>query len=1448
MASSSSSSGTAAANLLQGHSVSEKLGKANHALWKAQVSAAVHGARLLGYLNGDIKAPNAEISVTIDGKTTTKPNPAFEDWEANDQLVLGYLLSSLSRDVLIQVATCKTAAEAWRNIEALYSTGTRARAVNTRLALTNTKKGTMKIAEYVAKMRALCDEMAAGGRPLDEEGLVQYIIAGLNEDFSPIVSNLCNKSDPITVGELYSQLVNFETLLDLYRSTGQGGAAFVANRGRGGGGGGGRGNNNNSDGGGGGGGRGAPRGRGGGGQGRGGHGRGTGGQDRRPTCQVCFKRGHTAADCWYRFDEDYVADEKLVAAATNSYGIDTNWYIDTGATDHITGELEKLTTKEKYNGGEQIHTASGAGMDISHIGHTIVHTPSRNIHLNNVLYVPQAKKNLISASQLAADNSAFLELHSKFFSIKDQVTRDVLLEGKCRHGLYPIPKSFGRSTNKQALGAAKLSLSRWHSRLGHPSLPIVKQVISRNNLPCSVESVNQSVCNACQEAKSHQLPYIRSTSVSQFPLELVFSDVWGPAPESVGRNKYYVSFIDDFSKFTWIYLLKYKSEVFEKFKEFQALVERMFDRKIIAMQTDWGGEYQKLNSFFAQIGIDHHVSCPHTHQQNGSAERKHKHIIEVGLSLLSYASMPLKFWDEAFVAATYLINRIPSKTIQNSTPLEKLFNQKPDYSSLRVFSCTCWPHLHPYNTHKLQFRSKQCVFLGFSTHHKGFKFLDVSSGRVYISRDVVFDENVFPFSTLHSNAGARLRSEILLLPSPLTNYNTVSAGGTHIVAPVANTPLPSDNLISNAADVTSGENSAAHEQEMENEQEIENVMHGNDVHGDAASGPVLDQPTADSSTAPDQGANTSDAVSGAASDAGGDTATLGAGAANGAAAGGEESQPVPPDVTGTVAATVAPASRPHTRLRSGIRKEKVYTNGTVKYGCFSSTGEPQNDKEALGDKNWRDAMETEYNALIKNDTWHLVPYEKGQNIIGCKWVYKVKRKADGTLDRYKTRLIAKGFKQRYGIDYEDTFSPVVKAATIRIILSIAVSRGWSLRQLDVQNDFLHGFLEEEVYMQQPPGFESSSKPDYVCKLNKALYGLKQAPRAWYSRLSKKLTELGFEASKADTSLFFLNKGGIIMFVLVYVDDIIVASSTEKATTALLKDLNKEFTLKDLGDLHYFLGIEVTKVSNGVILTQEKYANDMLKRVNMSNCKPVSTPLSVSEKLTLYEGSPLGPNDATQYRSIVGALQYLTLTRPDIAYSVNKVCQFLHAPTTSHWIAVKRILRYLNQCTSLGLHVHKSASTLVHGYSDADGAGSIDDRKSTGGFAVFLGSNLVSWSARKQPTVSRSSTEAEYKAVANTTAELIWVQTVLKELGIESPKAAKIWCDNLGAKYLSANPVFHAKTKHIHVDYHFVRERVSQKLLEIDFVPSGDQVADGFTKALSARLLENFKHNLNLTRL
>jgi hypothetical protein len=287
-----------------------------------------------------------------------------------------------------------------------------------------------------------------------------------------------------------------------------------------------------------------------------------------------------------------------------------------------------------------------------------------------------------------------------------------------------------------------------------------------------------------------------------------------------------------------------------------------------------------------------------------------------------------------------------------------------------------------------------------------------------------------------------------------------------------------------------------------------------------------------------------------------------------------------------------------------------------------------------------------------------------------------------------------------------------------------------------------------------------------------------------------LRELGFVPSKSDTSLFVYRKSGITMYMLIYVDDIILVSSSTEAITTLMKDLKECFALKDLGDLHYFLGIEVRKVHNGLVMSQEKYARELLQRTNMSLCKPASTPLAMNMKLSAYIGDPLKTEDSTCYRSIVGALQYLTITRPDLAYSVNKVCQYLHAPTTEHWTAVKRILRFVKGTINTGLAFKRSKSKMISAFSDADWAGCVDDRLSTRGFAIFFGPNLIAWSAKKQPTVSRSSTESEYKTMANATAEIAWVQSILKELGVREDDKPCLWCDNLGSTYLSANPIFH----------------------------------------------------------
>jgi hypothetical protein len=355
------------------------------------------------------------------------------------------------------------------------------------------------------------------------------------------------------------------------------------------------------------------------------------------------------------------------------------------------------------------------------------------------------------------------------------------------------------------------------------------------------------------------------------------------------------------------------------------------------------------------------------------------------------------------------------------------------------------------------------------------------------------------------------------------------------------------------------------------------------------------------------------------------------------------------------ASSTIPLQRGRTQLQNNIIQPKRLFPGMIRYANFCATGEPESLSEAMHDPKWKQVVEEEFSVLMKNGTRHLVPASQASNIIDCKWVYKVKRKADGTIDRHKALLVAKGFKQRYGIDYEDTFSPVVKAATIRLVLSVVVSRNWSLHQLDVQNAFLYGVLEEEIYMKQPPGFHDASHPGYVCKLDKALYGLKQAPQAWYSRLSAKLVQLGFHASKDDNSLFMYHRAKVQMYLFIYVDDIIIASSTDVAVEALLNDLRSESALKDLGPLNYFLIIEVKPSSDGIVLTQEKYTRGILQWVGMQDCKAMCTPLLADEKLSLSDGDPLTSDDATNYCSVVGTLQYLTLTRPDISFSVNKIC-------------------------------------------------------------------------------------------------------------------------------------------------------------------------------------------------
>lgn len=488
-------------------------------------------------------------------------------------------------------------------------------------------------------------------------------------------------------------------------------------------------------------------------------------------------------------------------------------------------------------------------------------------------------------------------------------------------------------------------------------------------------------------------------------------------------------------------------------------------------------------------------------------------------------------------------------------------------------------------------------------------------------------------------------------------------------------------------------------------------------------------------------------------------------------------------------------------------------------------------------------MSEEFNAQMRNHSWDLVPSDTAHHVISCKWIFTIKYLPDGSIDRYKARLVARGFNQQYGLDYSETFSPVIKSTTVRLVLEIAVKCSWSIRQLDINNAFLQGTLTDEVYVTQPQGFVDPDRPQHVCKLRKALYGLKQAPRAWYTELRNYLLHAGFKNSLADASLFIYHQDRRYLYVLVYVDDILVTGHSD-LVTACISSLADRFSLKDHGELSYFLGIEATRTSKGLHLMQRKYITDLLIKTNMLTAKHVSTPMSPTPKLSLHSGTAL--DDGKEYRAVLGSLQYLAFTRPDIAFAVNKLSQFMHRPTDSHWQAAKRVLRYLAGTISHGILLRNDTPLTVHAYSDADWGGDVDDLTSTAAYIVYLGSSPISWSSKKMRGVARSSTEAEYRAVANTASELSWICSLLSELGIHLPTAPVIYCDNIGATYLCANPVFHSRMKHIALDYHFVRGNIQSGALRVAHVSTKDQLADSLTKPLFRSRFQELNSKIGVT--
>ncbi|KAJ9545054.1 hypothetical protein OSB04_024761 [Centaurea solstitialis] len=517
-------------------------------------------------------------------------------------------------------------------------------------------------------------------------------------------------------------------------------------------------------------------------------------------------------------------------------------------------------------------------------------------------------------------------------------------------------------------------------------------------------------------------------------------------------------------------------------------------------------------------------------------------------------------------------------------------------------------------------------------------------------------------------------------------------------------------------------------------------------------------------------------------------------------------------------------------VNDGVKTRSASANYCL-YKSFLSKIEPKNVSQALDDSDWLLAMQEELLQFKRNKVYRLVPRPQDKSIIKTKWIFRNKKDESGFIVRNKARLVAKGYSQHEGIDYDETFAPVARIEAIRIFLAYAAHKNIKVFQMDVKSAFLNGVLHEEVYIEQPEGFVDPDFPDDVCILDKALYGLKQAPRAWYETLTNHLLSKEFKRGTIDTTLFLKKEGDDLLLVQIYVDDIIFGSTNPELCTKFSKIMETEFEMSMMGELNFFLGIQVKQNPDGIFINQSKYIKDMLKKFNMTDCSPIKTPMPT--------GNLLGPDlagksvDQKIYRSMIGSLLYLTATRPDIMFATCFCARFQANPKESHLAAVKRILRYLKGTPELGLWYPKDSSFELISFTDSDYGGCKLDRKSTSGSCQFLGDKLVSWTSKKQNCVSISTAEAEYVAAASCCSQVLWMKTQLLDYGYKL-KRVPIYCDSESAIAITSNPVQHSKTKHIDIRYHFIKDNVEKGNIEMFFVQTDYQLADLFTKPLDEK--------------
>ncbi|GJQ92846.1 putative ribonuclease H-like domain-containing protein [Tanacetum coccineum] len=1085
---------------------------------------------------------------------------------------------------------------------------------------------------------------------------------------------------------------------------------------------------------------------------------------------------------------------------------------------HMTGKKAYLAEYQDFNGGP----VAFGGSKCYITGKGKIKTGK--LDFEDVCFVKELQHfNLFSVSQICDKKNKVIFTDSEClvlsleFKLPD--ANQVLLRIPRQNNMY----SFNLENIVPSVGLACLiakatidESNKWHRRLGHVNFKNLNKLVKGNlvrGLPSKIFQ-NDHTCVACQKGKQHKAS-CKAKSVSSIsqPLQLLHMDLFGPTSvRSLNHKTYCLVITDDFSRFSWVFFLRTKDETSGILKDFIRQIENQLNQKVKTIRCDNGTEFKNRDfiEFCGSKGIKREYSNARTPQQNGVAERKNRTLIEAARTMLADSFLPNTFWAEAVSTACYVLNRVLVTKPHNKTPYELVTGKIPIISYIRPFGC----HVTILNTidhlGKFDGKSDEGFLVGYSLQSKAFRVYNLETKRVEENLHITFLENkpnvagkgptwLFDLDYLTDSMNyqpVRSENQANKHAGPQeANHNAgtkdnIDAGDSekedesaqdYFVLPIWSSY---SSTVKRSTEKDAGEAPTKHPDLKTNENPVDKEDQVFLVELERLKRQEKDANNAAEALRKEFAQETEDLLLQARA-----AKTSSTNIVNTA------STPVSTD-SAYDGLSLSDPTNPNQDDLEIPALEDIYKNPTD--GIFTNSS--YDDEGAVADFT---NLETVVN------------------------VYRNKKDERGVVVRNKARLVAQGHRQEEGIDYDEVFAPVARIEAIRIFLAFASYMGFIVYQMDVKSAFLYGKIDEEVYVSQPPGFIDPKYPKKVYKVVKALYGLHQAPRAWYATLSTFLLKNGYRRGTIDKTLFIKKDKHDIILVQVYVDDIIFGSTKKSWCDEFEALMKSRFQMSSMGELTFFLGLQVKQKEDGIFISQDKYVAEILKKFDFVSVKTASTPIETQKPLVKDEEA--SDVDVHLYRSMIGSLMYLTASRPDIMFAVCACSKFQVNPKTSHLSVVKRIFRYLKGKPKLGLWYPRVSSFDLEAYSDSDYAGANLDRKSTTGGCQFLGRRLISWQCKKQTIVATSTTEAEYVAAANCCGQVLWIQNQMLDYGFNFMNT-KIYIDNESTICIVKNPVYHSKTKHIAIRHHFIRDAYEKKLIQVLKIHTDDNVADLLTKA------------------